>query len=368
MSKSFGNYTDPGELMDQYSADSLRLLFLSSPLLNGEDYALIDKDVADIARKLSMVWNMYDFFTLYADVDGWEWDGKLEDPSETLTNPLDQWIVSRIHQLTGEVEKHMEAYDLPNATKPILPFIDDASNWYVRRSRRRFWKSDSDQDKQDAYRTLHYVLVRLAHIMAPFTPFLAEELYIKLTGGESVHLRDWPTAGHVNELVLDQMAETRLIIEQGLARRMFKSETEQQVKVRQPLSKLTYTGHNLSAELEGIVADEVNVKKVIFAGEAEKVSVMLDKKLTPELKREGMAREVIRNIQSARKQAGLNVDDRIKLSVSTTDHELRKAIEEQHDVIAAETLADTIVFDQTLAHESSCSVDGAPLTIAFQKT
>ena len=139
MSKSFGNYTDPNELMDQYSADSLRFLLMSSPLMNGEDFSLLDKDVADIARKLSMVWNMYDFFTLYADVDGWEWNGSFDDPSNTLSNPLDQWIVSRIHQLQSEVEAAMEGYDIPSATKPILPFLDDASNWYVRRSRKRFW-------------------------------------------------------------------------------------------------------------------------------------------------------------------------------------------------------------------------------------
>src|SRR5665213_2146790 len=156
MSKSFGNYTDPNELMDKYSADALRFFLLSSPVLNGEDAVLQDKDVADTSRKLSMVWNMYDFFTLYADVDGWEWDGSLADPTPDLTNPLDHWIVSRVHQLGSEVDAHMQRYDLPNALKPILPFIDDASNWYVRRSRKRFWKSDNDGDKAAAYRTLHY--------------------------------------------------------------------------------------------------------------------------------------------------------------------------------------------------------------------
>ena len=99
---------------------------MESPLLHGEDFSLTDKDVADVARKLTMVWNMYDFFTMYADVDGCEWDGKLEDPSQELANPLDQWIVSRVHQLTAEVEKHMDAYDMPNATKPLLPFMEDA--------------------------------------------------------------------------------------------------------------------------------------------------------------------------------------------------------------------------------------------------
>src|SRR5258706_4938206 len=111
-------------------------------------------------------------------------------------------MVSRLHQLTAEVEEHMDNYNIPSALKPILPFIDDASNWYVRRSRKRFWKSGDDADKQAAYRTLHYVLVQLSLVMAPFTPFLAEELYQKLTGGESVHLLDWPDGGHINELLL----------------------------------------------------------------------------------------------------------------------------------------------------------------------
>ena len=128
MSKSYGNYTDPNELMDKFSADSLRFLLLSSPLLSGEDFALQDKEVGDVARKLSMIWNMYDFFTLYAEADKWEWDGSLEDPLEDCNNPLDIWIISRLHQLVAEVEKHMDGYNLPDAMSPILPFIDDASN------------------------------------------------------------------------------------------------------------------------------------------------------------------------------------------------------------------------------------------------
>ena len=150
MSKSLGNFTDPNELMDKFSADSLRFLLLSSPLLNGEDFALHDKDVGDVARKLSMIWNMYDFFTMYAEVDGWEFNGELKDPLGELTNPLDIWIVSRLHQLVAEVERHMDTYNIPDALSPILPFLDDASNWYVRRSRRRFWKSEDDSDKNDS--------------------------------------------------------------------------------------------------------------------------------------------------------------------------------------------------------------------------
>lgn len=364
MSKSLGNFTDPNELMDKFSADSLRFLLLSSPLLKGEDFALQDKDVGDVARKLSMVWNMYDFFTMYAEVDGWEFNGELVDPSDEVTNPLDQWIISRVHQLLQEIETNMGMYDVPNATSPILPFLDDASNWYVRRSRRRFWKSEDDTDKNNAYKTLHYVLVRLSQGLAPFVPFMAEELYQKLTGGESVHLTDWPEVGHANELVLERMARTREIIEQGLGLRMFKDENEVQIKVRQPLSKLTYGGEKLDDFYESIIAEEVNVKEVAH-GDFE--FTQLDKNVTPELRREGMAREVIRHVQAARKAAGLNVDDRIELGLNANEPELQKALTEHRDIIASETLAESIVADATYSYETDAWIEGFDLHISLQK-
>lgn len=368
MSKSFGNYTDPNELMDQYSADSLRFLLLSSPLFSGEDFTLLDKDVADVARKLSMVWNMYDFFTLYADVDGWEWNGSYNDPSAELTNPLDQWIVSRVHQLTKDIDENLAVYDLPNATKPILPFLDDASNWYVRRSRKRFWKSDDDTDKNDAYKTLHYVLVRLSHVLAPFTPFLAEELYRKLTGGESVHLRDWPETGAVNDEVITQMARTRQIIETGLSQRMFKGEAEQQVKVRQPLQTLSYGDEKLDGALEQMIAEEVNVKRVAHVADVDEGFVSVDKTITPELHREGLMREVIRNIQSARKKAGLEVDDHISLALLTHENELYEAITEYADTIKTETLTDDFTLEsRDYAHLSDCKIEGMELVVGLQK-
>ena len=359
MSKSYGNYTDPNVLMDQYSADSLRFLLLQSPLLNGEDFALQDKEVGDVARKLSMIWNMYDFFTMYAEVDGWEFKGDLSDPSETLENPLDQWIVSRVHQLTREVEKHMDAYDIPNAVKPILPFIEDASNWYVRRSRRRFWKSGDDTDKNNAYRTLHYVLVRLSHVLAPFTPFLAEELYQKLTGGESVHLLDWPAAGHVNELVVQDMETVREYVNAGLSVR-----AKERIKVRQPLASVTVPSVGEFVDFKDILTEELNVKQVVVKQGAE---VSLDLVITPELKREGLMREVIRHVQNARKNAGLNVDDHISLSLVSEDADLQQAIAEHEATIAAETLADTLTAD-TYAHTAIVKVEGADLTLTLQKS
>jgi isoleucyl-tRNA synthetase len=357
MSKSYGNYTDPNELMDKFSADSLRFLLLSSPLLNGEDFALQDKEVGDVARKLSMIWNMYDFFTMYAEVDEWEWNGKLEDPLEDCTNPLDQWIVSRVHQLVSEVEGHMDHYDIPNAMKPILPFIDDASNWYVRRSRRRFWKSGDDADKEMAYRTLHYVLVRLSYVLAPFTPFLAEELYQKLTGGESVHLEDWLSAGHVNELIVKEMAEVRDYVNQGLSLRATNS-----LKVRQPLASVTVPHLGEFVNFEDILTEELNVKSVKVGKE-----VALDTTVTPELKREGLMREVIRNVQNARKEAGLSVDDRILLSLATEDKDLQRAVEEHAEEIKIETLATEL--SETIKREflTEVKVEGQALTVSLSK-
>ena len=430
MSKSLGNFTDPNELMDKFSADSLRFLLLSSPLLNGEDFALHDKDVGDVARKLAMIWNMYDFFTMYAEVDGWEFDGKLVDPlsgqlvsggegfafpakrgqdvrqlaaerpeatdaaAAPVTNPLDIWIISRLHELVAEVEKQMDAYNIPDALSPILPFLDDASNWYVRRSRRRFWKSEDDGDKSDAYRTLHYVLVRLSYLLAPFTPFLAEELYHNLTGDdESIHLKDWLPAGAVDEQALADMARTRELINAGISLRMKKDEQQDSIKIRQPLQRAAYAGTKLAEYYEQIMAEELNVKNIehlgglaehlAARGDTEVVSkpeswIDIDKTITPELKREGLMREVIRHVQSARKKAGLQVDDRITLKLvvpegqtgvdlttgADTAEQLRQAINEHARTIAHETLAH---FGEAADHEVEVAIEGQPLQITLQK-
>jgi len=366
MSKSYGNYTDPNELMDKYSADALRFLLLSSPLLSGEDFSLIDKDVADVSRKLGMVWNMYDFFTMYAEVDGWQWGGKIEDPMERLENPLDIWIVSRLHQVADQVEQYMDQYDLPNSLKPVLPLIEDASNWYVRRSRRRFWKSGDDADKQHAYETLHYILVMLSIILAPFVPFLAEELYRKLTGGESVHLLDWPAFGHADELALQRMAYVREVINEGLSQRAGAG-----IKVRQPLQKLTVAGvpqffEAMDEEHASILRDELNVKEVVVEA-GDQPSVLIDTQLTPALKREGIVREVIRAIQNARKKAGLKVDDRIVLGLKSDDTRLRKTIEEYRQVIEAETLAKSLTLGSAYSYREEQEIDDLKLTISLEK-
>ena len=382
MSKSLGNYTDPNELMDQYSADALRFLLLSSPVLSGEDFALLDKDVSDVNRKLAMIWNVYDFFTTYAEVEdidsnGFEnihfetvrdnGSGMSEEPRNdgrdeasrkmNISNPLDTWIISRLYQLRDEITEGMEEYNIPKSLEGVLPFIDDMSNWFVRRSRRRFSKNDDAADKTQAFATLYYVLTYLAHLLAPFTPFLAEELYQKITGHtDSIHLKDWPESGIIDTAVLEQMSRTRQIITDALALRMQKSDTEDQIKIRQPLSKLTYDGDKFDDFYEQIITDEVNVKEVTNGKELK-----LDKTLTPELKEEGRARELIRAIQSARKHAGLRQDDQIKLAVSCM---LPVGFE---DLIKSEVGATDIAKDTTYSHTETAKLNGEPVTISLEK-
>ena len=374
MSKKLKNYTDPMELMNKTSADSFRFLMLSSPLTNGENFALADKDVMDVARKLGMIWNMYDFFTMYAEVDGWEFNGDLSDPLYDLTNPLDIWIVSRLHQLITEVERGLNNYNLQDATKPILPFLDDASNWYVRRSRRRFWKSEDDSDKNDAYRTLHYILVRLSYMLAPFTPFLAEELYHNLTGdSESIHLKDWLPAGEIDNSMLRDMNALRTAVNDGLSKR-----ASEGIKVRQPLASVKLintisqdTPAEVAQFLIDIAKDELNVKSVEIVTDSEsesaQPSVVYDLTITPELKREGLMREIVRHVQSARKQAGLQIDDRIILSIFSDDSEISQAIDAFADVIKSETLAVELnsVVDESEKYDAK--IEGKLVEISLKK-
>ena len=374
MSKKLKNYTDPMELMNKTSADSFRFLMLSSPLTNGENFALADKDVMDVARKLGMIWNMYDFFTMYAEVDGWEFNGDLSDPLHDLTNPLDIWIVSRLHQLITEVERGLNNYNLQDATKSILPFLDDASNWYVRRSRRRFWKSEDDSDKNDAYRTLHYVLVRLSYMLAPFAPFLAEELYHNLTGdNESIHLKDWLPAGEIDNSMLRDMNALRTAVNDGLSKR-----ASEGIKVRQPLASVKLintisqdTPAEVAQFLIDIAKDELNVKSVEIVTDSEsdsaQPSVVYDLTITPELKREGLMREIVRHVQSARKQAGLQIDDRIVLSISSDDSEISQAVDAFADVIKAETLAVELNSVVNESEKYDVKIEGKLVEISLKK-
>ena len=359
MSKSLGNFTDPNILMDQYSADALRFLLLSSPVLSGEDFALLDKDVSDINRKLNMIWNVYDFFTTYAEIDKIDSDELEKNCStqKTLTsNPFDIWIISRIYQLRDQITEGMNEYNIPKALSEVLPFIEDLSNWYVRRSRRRFSKNENSNDKNSAYATLYYVLVYLSKILAPFTPFLSEELYQKMTGDtESVHLKEWPASEIIETDILDKMSQTRTIITEGLALRMQKSDTEAQIKVRQPLAKFVYAGEKLPDFYEQIIAEEVNVKMVENGD-----NFFLDKNISKELEEEGYARDLIRAIQSARKKAKLSMDDHINLSLSVD------VPASYLELVKNEVLADKITKDTNYAYDEIAKVGDSNITISLE--
>ena len=359
MSKSLGNYTDPNELMDQYSADSLRFLLLTSPLLNGEDFALHDKDVSDVARKLSMIWNMYDFFTMYASVDGWEFNGELKDPSKNLENPLDKWIVSRVHELRNEITENMDVYNIPRALEGVLPFLDDASNWFVRRSRRRFWKSENGADKLQAYQTLHYVLSYLALILAPFVPFLAEELWSKMVNDGSVHLKDWLEAGEIDKDLIAKMAEVRGYVNEALALR-----AKNGMKIRQPLASVKVPKNADTFDFTPILMEELNVKAVEYGGE----EVDFDFELTPELRAEGLMREIIRHIQATRKKAGLNVDDRIELNFTSENAEVLDAFKKFEQEISKEVLATKVeISEDELDFTQTVKVEGSEAKISLKK-
>ena len=385
MSKSIGNYTDPNIMLDKYSADALRYLFASSPLLNGDDFALIDKDVSDIQRKLGTLWNSYGFFVMYASVD--EWSAKDVDQKFPATNLLDKWIISKLHALIKVVNENMLAYDLPNATKPMMEFIDNLSNWYIRRSRRRFWKSENDGDKNEAYQTLHYVLVELSKVMAPFMPFVAEEIYRNLTGasqplpnpplntGEvvahsSVHLADFPVADEklIDEKLNKNMQDLREIITLGLQDR-----AKNRLKVRQPLKEVilgkkyeaVFNETINNVEWSMILTEELNVKGARIGDETE--TVMVNTEITPELKLEGQAREIIRYIQEMRKEAGYEVDNRIEVWYDG----LKEVFESFGSLIAKETLANSVLFKEKSASmadlEKVFELDGEKVSVAIKK-
>ena len=286
MSKRLKNYPDPNYILDTYGADALRLYMINSPIVRAEDLCFSEQGVLQSLRHLLIPWwNAYSFLVTYANVDGWSpqssdsgqrsevssQDGSLPATCnlQPATSLMDRWILSTLDRVTGEVVAAMDAYDLQQAVRPLVQFIDDLTNWYIRRSRRRFWKSEDDADKTRAYETLHAVLLRLCQIAAPFVPFISEEIYRNLrTPGlpESVHLCNFPLPGGLarDEALEAQMAKVQEVV--GLARQL---RADFNLKVRQPLATLHVVCRDaalldLVRPLADIVADELNVKEVRF--------------------------------------------------------------------------------------------------------
>lgn len=255
MSKSYGNYPDPRGTIQKYGADAIRFYMANSPLLTGGNMDFKEEGIVEVIKKVILpLWNTYSFFTTYANIDNFSPTGNTE-----RGNPLDTWIISETNKLVADVEKGMEKYEVTEATRPIVRFMDNLTNWYIRRSRKRFWKSENDGDKMQAYETLYEVLVTLTKVMAPFTPFVTEEIYKNLTGEDSVHLTDFPTADSSlidTELNAD-MDLCQKIINLGLSLR-----TAQKIRVRQPLASISI-GEHLSDYYKDIIKEELNVKEVL---------------------------------------------------------------------------------------------------------
>jgi isoleucyl-tRNA synthetase len=264
MSKRLRNYPDPTKMLDTYGADAVRLYMIYSPVVRAENLKFSENGVRQLMRDLLIPWwNAYSFFVTYANVDKFD-DAEVVYPESG--NVLDRWIVSSMETLIADVTAAMDAYDLQRSIRPFVRFIEDLTNWYIRRSRRRFWKSTNDGDKLCAYRTLRYVLVQLAKVAAPFTPFIAEEIYRNLKGAgdpDSVHLCDFPKANvAARDLALERrMAAVQTVVELG--RRL---RADNDLKVRQPLSALRLAGADV-AGLEDLIEDELNVKSVQFVAD-----------------------------------------------------------------------------------------------------
>lgn len=432
LSKRLNNYADPRELFKTYGADALRWLMVSSPVMRGGEL-LIDKEgkmVRDVLRlAIKPIWNAYNFFTLYANADGIE--AKLIQSSDNL---MDNYILAKTREAVSKIESSMDAYDTPGATAAVEAFFEVLNNWYIRRSRPRFWKETQDADKQAAYDTLYTALHTLCRAAAPLLPFVTESIWQGLVhDGSSVHLSSFPDANLLpaNPELAQKMDRVRDVCNAALAIR-----NNQNLRVRQPLATLSVIGKNIEQirAYSDVIADEVNVKEVTFssdigdaasfrlqvnfpvlgkrlpakmkdiiaaskqgkwedkgngvieiAGEqlqAGEFSILLDAKdpaatqplstndalvildlnVTDALKAEGLARDLIRMIQQSRKDADLNISDRIALMVETPSSDISAAVLSFKDYIAEQTLAISVTagtasnsnhrFEQTLEGES----------------
>ncbi len=360
LSKRKKNYAPMDEVLDQFGVDTLRFFMANSPIVNGEDVRFSTDLLKEVQRKIFMTLNnSFNFFKLYADIDHFKPSKPLVEP--TSSNLLDNWILARLNQTIEEVTKAMDSYRVDKATKPIASLLDDLSNWYIRRSRRRFWKSDDSDDKKDAYETLYYTLLIICQLLAPFSPFLVDYIWRELVARSSidilsVHLSDWPKSKEYDQNIINNMSQARTYINQGLALR-----ASYKIKVRQPLDKITVP--SIPKVYHEIIAEELNVKHVQIGPE-----IILDSHISDDLKQEGLAREVVRHIQSARKQAQFNVDDRISLLLSSADELMKLTIENKAELINHETLSiGTLSKDSQPDYRTTVKIDGVDLEIAISK-
>ncbi|MEK9177833.1 MAG: class I tRNA ligase family protein, partial [Patescibacteria group bacterium] len=356
MSKSRKNYPDPMNIVEKYGADSLRFYLVASSVVRAQDLCFSEKGVDEVTKKVvNRLLNVLTFYKMYAGTASAVSLGREQSPEEAIaergravparsdtvlvsSNILDCWIISRLNETIKLVTDGLEAGELDKVSRLIVDFIDDLSTWYLRRSRDRF--KEEEKNKEEALATTRYVLLTLAKIMAPFTPFFAEHVY-KEVGGEkeSVHLEDWPEAGRFDIKNLKNMKIVRDISSKGLEARMLAK-----INVRQPLKELRIKNDELgiknALELIKLIKDEVNVKEVIFDSSIEK-EVELELTMTPELKEEGEVRELLRKIQDLRKEKGLVVGD---MAILVVMNNLRDLVSRNMEMLKKNTNLKNIEF------------------------
>ncbi len=440
LSKKLQNYTEPSVIFDNQGSDALRWYLMSSTIVRGGDLRISDSGIDDVVRQVLLpIWNAYGFFTLYANVDGHR--ATMRSDSGHL---LDRYLLAKTSMLVEAVADHMDAYDLPGATQEIQGFIDALNNWYIRRSRDRFWSKSTvtdDADKRDAYDTLYTVLVTFCRVAAPLLPMVSEEIHTALTGGSSVHLADWPNA---DDLPSDPALVARMDRLRDVASTTLRLREDHGLRVRLPLSSLIVAGADSEslADLVDLLVDEVNVKSVVLTddladharfvmrpdgsalgprlgGDVQAVFgaarsgsyelhedgtatvaghllqpdeftlgvespegvtaaalgsgdavVVLDTEVTEDLAREGLARDVVRQVQQARRDADLVVTDRIRL-VLDGDDALLDAVRVHEDHVAGQVLATELVYEPVDGDSDGAvvaTVEGAELRFRLSVT
>ena len=449
MSKSLRNYTDPVEVINKFGSDALRLFLIHSPVVKADDLRYSDDGVRDVIKNIILpLWNSYSFYVTYANIDGIHPTGHLFD-DKLPSNPLDAWLLSITQRLVKDVTNGLDDYDFSGAVDPIVSFIDELNNWYIRRSRRRFWKSENDSDKKEAYEALYIALKTFSQVAAPFVPFITEEMWQNLknvSDKESVHLTDYPVYNEKwhNEELEFKMTTVQKAVSMGRSLR-----NTFNLKNRQPLASVALVTRDANekrvlAEMEDSIREELNVKKVEFhdredelveysckanfkvlgkelgpkmkaaaaviqtlASEqiqsilegtsltidvdgtsveltAEKVivdrsekdglkvlndgtlTVGLDSKITDELKKEGYVRDLVRGIQNLRKESGLNVTDRINLTVGGDD-ELKAAFAMFESFVSGEVLAASVKFDSNVQNATAVESEDKKWSISIEK-
>ena len=355
MSKKLQNYPDPNKLIDQYGADALRYYLMNSPVVQSENLAFSEAGVRESYNKIvNTLWNVLQMYQMFA--------GDNFVPNDNISaHPLDRWILAKLDELNMQVDIGMQNYKLNEAARPIIDFVTELSQWYVRRSRIRL-KGDDIEDKNMALQTLHYVLENVSKIIAPITPFIAEVVYQGITSKkDSVHLVDWPEVRELTpdkEEILESMNVVRGIVEKALAIR-----AESGIKTRQPLASLSVE-EDLDEAMIEILKDEVNVKEVATNAK----TMELDTNITNELKQEGIIRELTRQINSRRKQLKLTIHDRVVLYIVSDDKLITDAISiYKNDLLKATSSTELVDNTEDMDNIEEVSIDGSIVSIGMKK-